>query len=170
MQNYYIESFKITNLWGYRDIDLFFNKDVNILIGPNGTGKTTVLYLLHSILSLDLRNLLSFIFDHAEIRLRGFNDNSVRTVTVNYNTADGFLEISVGKKKFSLNIDHISGRRLPSYYKEETGSIAPRTLPSHIKRRIIPEKLYEELTVLVPLVWLPVSRRIPLTENEEEVG
>ena len=51
MSSYFIESFKIEKLWGYRDIDLTFNNDVNILIGPNGSGKTTILNLLHSILS-----------------------------------------------------------------------------------------------------------------------
>ena len=47
MRNYFIESFKITKLWGYRNIDLTFNNDVNILIGPNGSGKTTILNLLY---------------------------------------------------------------------------------------------------------------------------
>ena len=168
MHNYFIESFKITNLWGYRDIGLTFNKDVNILIGPNGSGKTTVLYLLHSILSADILNLLSFNFDYAEIKLRGFKENSVRTVTVKSNTADGFLEIGIGKKKFPLDINTISGRKLPGYYRDETGRIVTRTLPLHLRRRIIPIELYDEMTALVPLVWLPVSRRVPVTENEEE--
>ena len=104
MRDYFIESFKISNLWGYRDINLIFNKDVNILIGPNGSGKTTILYLLYSILSLDLLNLLNFNFDHVEIKLKGFKENSVRTVTVKNETEDGFLEISIGKKKFALNL------------------------------------------------------------------
>ena len=56
MNHYFIESFKISKLWGYRDIDLTFNNDVNILIGP-GSGKTTILNLLHSILSADLRRV-----------------------------------------------------------------------------------------------------------------
>lgn len=168
MNNYFIEAFKVTKLWGYRDVDLSFNSDVNIIIGPNGSGKTTVLYLLYSILSLDFLNLLNFNFKHAEIKLKGFENNSVRTVTVNYNTADDFLDISVGKKKFSLDIDTLSRRRLPSYYRDETGSIVVRTLPPYLRKKIIPEELYEELTTLVPLVWLPVSRRISLTENEEE--
>ena len=72
MSNYFIESFKITKLWGYRDINLTFNNNVNILIGPNGSGKTTVLHLLHSILSLDLSGLLNVNFESAEIHLRDF--------------------------------------------------------------------------------------------------
>ena len=54
MHNYFIESVEITKLWGYQDIDLVFSEDVNILIGPNGSGKTTILNLLYSILSVEL--------------------------------------------------------------------------------------------------------------------
>ena len=168
MPNYLIESLKITKLWGYRDIDLPFNSDVNIIIGPNGSGKTTVLYLLYSILSLDLLNLLNFNFDHVEIKLKGFKENSVRTVTVKSNIADGLLEIGIGKKKFLLDLDIISGRKSPGHYRDETGRIVTRTLPMHLRRRIIPIELYDEMTALVPLVWLPVSRRLPVTEDEEE--
>ena len=78
-RNYFIESFKITKLWGYRDINLTFHKDVNILIGPNGSGKTTILNLLHSILSLDVQPLLDAGFNQAEIKLRSFKGKSVNT-------------------------------------------------------------------------------------------
>ena len=30
-----------------------------------------------------------------------------------------------------------------------------------------PEELYDELTALAPIVWLPVSRRLPVTDYEE---
>lgn len=166
MNRYFIESFKITKLWGYRDIDLTFNSDVNILIGPNASGKTTILNLLHSILSADLPSLLNVSFDQAKIKLRSFKGRSERTVKVE--VAEGLLKLSVGQKKFQVDIDMISDLRFPRYYKHpETGKIRRRTLPWHIARkRIVPA--YDELTALVPIVWLPVSRRLPVTENEEE--
>ena len=168
MSSYFIESFKITNLWGYRDIDLPFNSDVNILIGPNASGKTTILNLLHSILSVDLPSLLDVNFDQAVIKLREFEGRSVRTVKVG--VVDGFLKLSVGQTKFEIDIDMISDLRFPRYYRHpETGKIRRRTLPPHIARgRIVPEKLDKALTDLVPIVWLPVSRRLPVTEDEEE--
>ncbi len=58
MRNYYIESFEVTQLWGYQNINLPFNSDVNILIGPNRSGKTTVLHFLYSILLVNLQNIL----------------------------------------------------------------------------------------------------------------
>lgn len=168
MNRYFIESFKITKLWGYRNIDLTFNNDVNVLIGPNASGKTTILNLLHSILSADLPSLLDVSFDQVEIKLRSFKGRSVRTVKVK--VAGGFLKFNVGNTKFEIDIDMISNLRFSTYYRHpETGNVRRRTLPPHIVRgRIVPERLDDELAALVPIVWLPVSRRLPVTEDEEE--
>ena len=151
MSSYFIESFKITKLWGYRDIDLTFNSDVNILIGPNGSGKTTILNLLYSILSADLRRVLDVNFDQAEIKLKSFKGRSERTVKVD--TANG--KLSVGRSKYTIDID-------------------PRTIRKFTQLSRFPErgnvfrKVYNELTSLVPIVWLPVSRLLPAAEEEEE--
>jgi predicted ATP-dependent endonuclease of OLD family len=173
MPNYFIESFKITKLWGYRDINLTFHRDVNVLIGPNASGKTTVLSLLHSILVLDLPSLLNFSFDRAEIKLRGFKGRSVHTVTVERDAADGFSELGLGKKKLPINIDAIFDRRFPERYSSfERGSYGKNTVIQAAARGNIDiiraEEFYDELTSLVPIVWLPVSRRLPITEYEEE--
>ena len=158
MTKYFIKSLKIDNLWGDQNIGITFNSDVNILIGPNGSGKTTVLNLLHSILSADLRSLLNVNFDRAEIKLREFKGKSERTVKVE--VADGLLILSVGQNKFKIDIDIFSGPK-------------PRQLArfderSEIIRKMLPEKLYYGLTDLVPIVWLPVSRYLPVTEDEKE--
>lgn len=159
--SYFIESFKITKLWGYRDIDLPFNSDVNILIGPNGSGKTTILNLLHSILSVNLRSLSNINFDQAEIELREFEDKSVRTIKVE--AADRLLKLCVGEEEHQIDIDGMEalfGRRFTEHsWFPERGNIL---------RRILPEDFYDVFTALVPIVWLPVSRRLPVTEGEEE--
>ena len=171
-------------------MNLIFEPDVNILIGPNGSGKTTVLNLLHSILSADLPRLLNVKFDQAVIKLKEFEGKSVRTVKVE--VADRLLKLSVGRTKFSLDIDSISSGGFSdldmfatvSPDVEMISSAAPpdadvtsyqRGSYSHgtiirpfARGRIIPKKLHHELTGLVPIVWLPVSRRLPVTEGRDE--
>ena len=170
MNSYFIESFKIKKLWGYQDIDLSFDRKVNVLIGPNASGKTTVLNFIHSMLSADLPSLLKFSFDRAEIKLRGFKDRSVRTVTMERDVADGFSELSLGKKRLPINIDAIFNRRFLEHYPfSERGNHAKSTLiRAAATDRLSAEEFYDELTTLVPIVWLPVSRRLSVTEDEEE--
>ena len=157
MRSYFIESFKITKLWGYRDIELRFNSDVNILIGPNGSGKTTILNLLQAILSVDLRSLSNINFDRAEIKLRSFKGKYVRTIKANFE--DGLLKLSVGRNKYPIDIDPRTVRKFtqPSLFSERDS----------MSGRLLPEALYNELTTLVPIVWLPVSRHSPVAEEEE---
>ena len=169
MNSYFIESFKIDKLWGHRDITLTFKKDVNILIGPNGSGKTTILNLLHAILSADLRNILALDFKRAEIKLKGFKGTPVRTVKAEI--IDRLFKLSVGQNKFEIDIIRTpSGRRFPDdFISSEKGNTVWERMPQPFEReRRLPKEFYDILTALVPIVWLPVSRRLPITEDEEE--
>jgi predicted ATP-dependent endonuclease of OLD family len=82
MSTYYIEKMKVIGLWGYKDFDLTFNKDVNIIIGPNASGKTTLLNILRYIFTVDAFNLIEIEFKSAKIKLRGFTNKKERTITV----------------------------------------------------------------------------------------
>ena len=46
----YIERIEINGLWGRFDVDWTLHQDVNILVGENGTGKSTILKLVGEIL------------------------------------------------------------------------------------------------------------------------
>jgi predicted ATP-binding protein involved in virulence len=70
MPAYFIQHLEVKNLWGYRDISLPLNRDVNILIGPNASGKTTILNLLRFIFTVDLLNLAEIPFDRVILRLK----------------------------------------------------------------------------------------------------
>lgn len=160
MNNYFIESFNIKKLWGYQDINRTFHKDVNILIGPNGSGKTTILNLLHSILSGDLRSILNIKFEQARIGLRSFKGRSTRTIKVDI--TDEFLKLKVGQKEHSAPIDVLSHQR------PIRSSFRYLYDRDNVIRNMLSEEIDGESIPLVPLVWLPVSRRLPLTEYEEE--
>ena len=49
-----IKSFAIFNLFGRYNVTLKFDKEVNIYVGENGLGKTTILNCLYSVLNLSL--------------------------------------------------------------------------------------------------------------------
>ena len=170
MSSYFIESFKITKLWGYReDINLTFNNDVNVLIGVNGSGKTTVLNLLNSILSLDISRILNVNFEYAEIHLRDFKDSSVlRTVKVD--AANRLLRLRLDEKETNIDTESITGHRFTEHRRQlGKGNTLPERLPERfVRRTIVPEKFYDELTSLVPIVWLPISRHLPTVVGEEE--
>ena len=166
MRNYFIESVEITKLWGYQDFDLIFDKDINILIGPNGSGKTTILNLLHSILSADLQGILGVKFSQAKIKLRSFKDRSVRTVYAKIDFEERLLRIGVGQFKFNLDIDLISRQKSSEYYNLFDSGVESRHRVRN--RRIGPEKLYTVLPPLVPIIWLPLNRLLSVTEEDEK--
>lgn len=169
MRNYFIESFKIDKLWGYRDIDLTFNRDVNVLIGSNGSGKTTILTLLNSILSLDISRILNVNFEYAEIHLRAFRDSPVlRTVKVH--AANRLLRLQLDEEEVSIDTVSITGLGFTEHRRQlGKGNTLPERPPRRfVRRTIVSEKFYDELTSLVPIAWLPTSRRLPLTGDEDE--
>jgi predicted ATP-dependent endonuclease of OLD family len=50
----HIEKVEIKNLWGKYDIDWKLNPNVNILIGINGSGKTTILNVMNEALDMTM--------------------------------------------------------------------------------------------------------------------
>lgn len=62
MQNN-LKSFSIFGLFGTRDINIPFNSGINILIGENGLGKTTMLNILYYTLTCKFSKLNTIVFD-----------------------------------------------------------------------------------------------------------
>lgn len=63
-----IEYIKIFELHGEKDVTLSFNGPVKIIIGDNGSGKTTVLNALYSILSQNFHKLSKLDFGRIELK------------------------------------------------------------------------------------------------------
>ncbi len=62
-----IKRFKITKLFGFRTINIPFEKDVKILVGENGLGKTTVLNSLYYVLNEKYHKLYQIDFEKIEL-------------------------------------------------------------------------------------------------------
>ena len=72
----YIEKISIESLWGLYDVDWSLHQDVNILLGENGSGKSTILQIIELLLSNNSKQILDksikvkavkFIFSNKKI-------------------------------------------------------------------------------------------------------
>lgn len=66
---YKIESVRIDNFWHRFNATCSFNENVNIIIGRNGTGKTTFMNILFAVLAVDIEGLNDNDFDLVEVKL-----------------------------------------------------------------------------------------------------
>ncbi|ALV72537.1 AAA family ATPase [Acinetobacter johnsonii] len=69
---YILKEFNVDDMWGEKDAKINFNDDVNFLIGENSSGKTTIIYLLASLLNLDEDKIRKFDFNNCKLVLQGF--------------------------------------------------------------------------------------------------
>ncbi len=147
-----VDSLQVENLWGGRDLEVSFHPDVSILIGPNGCGKTTVLNILRFVLTGDVRELAQLPFDRITLRLASFDGG--RTKTVQVVTLEDGLRFKISQRSYDVS----------------ASSIAPAYAHSRQRARMQEEvaEVGEALRSLVPAVWLPVSRRLPIPEDESE--
>jgi energy-coupling factor transporter ATP-binding protein EcfA2 len=148
-----VDSLEVFQLWGERDLKVEFHPAVSILIGPNGCGKTTVLNLLRYVLTGDMLELAQLKFDRITLRLSAFHGTGTKTVQVE--TRDRGLRFKISRKSFDIALDDIGPPGTPkSRHRMHLQSAAG--------------ELVESLRALVPAVWLPVARRLPIPDDEAE--
>ena len=70
---------EINKLWGVKSIACPLNNDVNIIIGSNGSGKTTFLKIIEAVLLCDVPVLSSIQFESVVVYLEG-GDNCIRVI------------------------------------------------------------------------------------------
>lgn len=62
-----LEKFVAHNVYGYLNFDICFNNDLNIILAPNGKGKTTALKIILAILSRNYNYIKNLNFDYLEL-------------------------------------------------------------------------------------------------------
>ena len=143
---YKIHSVKIDNFWHRFNASGEFNEDVNIIIGRNGTGKTTFMNILHSVLAVDVDGISANDFDSVAITL--IKDGKKKTVKIEKIDKDNLpflvVDYRISNKKYSVRIFPTDDQRMTTHY----------------RRRAIEEseEVREALSKLVALSSLSVYR------------
>lgn len=114
---YKVIEIEIEGFWGKYRASSEFNSDVNIIIGKNGTGKTTFMNILSAVLSVDTVGLIENEFTSATIKL-GF-EGSTRTIKVvkTEDTPFPLAKYSIAQRKHLLPLVGADDIRSASIYR-----------------------------------------------------
>ena len=63
MEKLFLKRFKINGLFGMYDINIPFESNINIFVGENGLGKTTILNALNYVIQADSDGLSTINFE-----------------------------------------------------------------------------------------------------------
>jgi ABC-type lipoprotein export system ATPase subunit len=152
-----LKSIEIKGVWGSRCIKTDFFKDTNIFIGNNGTGKTTFLNVIESVLTVDIEQLYAMIFDEVTITI--CDETRKRKLNVKkliLNLGYPCIEYQVGTKKFSIPI-------LRDFEFRNMARNNPRTR-GQIK------SLRDEISAYINICWLSVYREVTIIDETEYVS
>ena len=64
-----VKTFKAEKVFGYLDLNIIFNEDINFLVGGNGSGKTTALKLINALIVPDFDVLLLMPYKKVELEV-----------------------------------------------------------------------------------------------------
>jgi ABC-type lipoprotein export system ATPase subunit len=142
-----VTAVSITGFWNSKTAFCELKEDVNIIIGRNGTGKTTFMNILHAVLAVDTEVLSDNAFNTVKISL----SDGKRTKTIRAE------RLEAKNSPFPLIKYQISNRR---YIVSVFGADDHRTLSPSLRRRALEEaqSIRVELSRMVSIASLSVYR------------
>ena len=119
-----IKEIKVRKLYGFMDKDIEFKNNISILVGINGSGKTSVLNLINWLLKPNIGELCQIEFESI-------------TLDFNYKTDDYILVCAQNKVEITFNLENTS--------KKKKFSQIQATFKTHPKKLTKNEQLKEAI-------------------------
>ncbi len=166
-----LQNLIIENLYG-KTYRLNFNEDLTILYGLNGSGKTTILNIIYSILGGKIEQVCGYTFDYLEFTYLDKN----KTKSLKIRKDKNYYEISLDDKQFLFtdiaeNFDTVIKRRNLSddfdessdyyhTYRIDKKSHEYKWISVSDDNQIKQKLISSELSSLSEIVYIPLNRRV----------
>lgn len=96
-----LKSFEAKDVFGYLNFDFDFKSDISLLVGVNGSGKTSALRLIQAILSPSFKDLLTIDFSSSKL---SYYDTDNRVIAISVKKENKLLCMDVSGLKDTLEI------------------------------------------------------------------
>lgn len=159
-----IISVKTKNLHKYITKEIIFNKELSIVIGINGSGKTSILKLIEAILKLDLSTINSFAFEIFELKFE--HNGKDFKVLIERDVAEPDTNIS-----FLFNEEKISAEsdiriKIKNMFIERKPAILSKLFDSFEKAMSNPESILHEFESITPPMFIGLNRRVTTKQSD----
>lgn len=170
-QMHHVSKVAVEGFWETYDFELNLFPEVTFLIGPNGTGKTTLINLIAAALTADFRNLDKIPFRKLTITLNQINNGDKPRIIVEKvnNKSQLFESISYkikdgkkGSKEIDYSLGDVEGQVLLRRYMIEGRPHRERYLSAKSN------DLVEKIKSIVTVNWLSVHRTPSVERTREE--
>lgn len=152
----YVDNIEIEGFWETKKVSLKLHEDLNFLIGPNGSGKTTIINLLSAALRADIQYLYSIQFTKISIRLKtiGSNIKPIIEITKERDSKMGSLNLEYNIRSKTTD---------PAVTYGVEGPFEERVYLNHLfagtrRHRETDAQLSSILSKLVEVNWLSIHR------------
>lgn len=161
-----IEYFKIFNLFNQYNVSLNFEDDVNIFLGENGMGKTTILSCLYYVLSGRLDKLDNILFDSVVIKFAGNEEFTLKRNDLNRYLEENVYDTPRYRRMRHSNLGNIFSEK----EKEELKRLAYEGCVSREELTVYAVRVGDVFGLPIRLAYEEVSRYIFSLIKPDEYG